>query len=37
VWDYGQSRVYFDGDRVSRWDEWRDSPLKARLPLTDAG
>jgi hypothetical protein len=37
VWDYGQSRVYFDGDRVSRWHEWRGSPLKARPLLTDAG
>jgi outer membrane protein assembly factor BamE (lipoprotein component of BamABCDE complex) len=37
VWDYGQSRVYFDGDRVSRWHEWRGSPLKARLLLTDEG
>jgi hypothetical protein len=37
VWEYGGSRVYFDDDRVTRWDEWRGSPLKARLPSTDAG
>ena len=37
VWDYGPSRVYFDGDRVMRWHEWRGSPLKARRLLTDAG
>ena len=37
VWEYGGSRVYFDGDRVTRWDEWRGSPLKARLPSPEAG
>jgi hypothetical protein len=37
MWEYGQSRIYFDGDRVTRWDEWRGSPLKARLAPADAG
>jgi hypothetical protein len=37
MWEYGQSRVYFDGDRVTRWDEWRGSPLKARPAPADAG
>ena len=37
MWAYGPSRVYFDGDRVTRWDEWRGSPLKARLAPADAG
>jgi hypothetical protein len=37
MWEYGHSRVYFDENRVTRWDEWRGSPLKARLAPTDAG
>jgi outer membrane protein assembly factor BamE (lipoprotein component of BamABCDE complex) len=37
VWEYGQSRVYFDGDHVTRWDEWRGSPLKARPLPAEAG
>jgi outer membrane protein assembly factor BamE (lipoprotein component of BamABCDE complex) len=36
VWDYGHSRVYFADGRVSRWHEWRGSPLKARVLRTDA-
>jgi outer membrane protein assembly factor BamE (lipoprotein component of BamABCDE complex) len=35
VWEYGLSRVYFDDDRVTRWEEWRGSPLKARLTPLD--
>jgi hypothetical protein len=30
VWEYSHSRVYFDSERVTRWEEWRGSPLKAR-------
>lgn len=30
VWEYGYSRVYFNDDRVTRWEAWRSSPLKAR-------
>jgi hypothetical protein len=37
MWEYGQSRIYFDGDRVTRWHEWRGSPLKARPAPADAG
>jgi hypothetical protein len=37
VWEYGGSRIYFDSDRVTRWDEWRGSPLKARLHPAEAG
>jgi hypothetical protein len=33
VWEYGHSRVYFEADRVTRWEEWRGSPLKARYAL----
>ncbi|MEE8292570.1 MAG: DnaJ domain-containing protein [Candidatus Tectomicrobia bacterium] len=32
VWDYGHSRVYFRHGRVTRWDIWSRSPLKAKLP-----
>jgi hypothetical protein len=34
VWEYGHARVYFEADRVSRWEEWRGSPLKARDALS---
>ena len=30
VWDYGVSRVYFEGDRVSGWQEAPLHPLKVR-------
>ena len=30
IWEYGHSRVYFEADRVARWEDWRGSPLKAR-------
>jgi hypothetical protein len=30
VWDYGVSRVYFDGDRVKGWDESPFNPLRVR-------
>jgi DnaJ domain len=33
VWEYGHSRIYFEADRVARWEEWRGSPLKARDAL----
>jgi hypothetical protein len=33
VWEYGHSRVYFEADRVARWEEWRGSPLRARYAL----
>ena len=31
VWKYGSSSVFFQGDRVTRWDVWPGSPLKVRL------
>jgi hypothetical protein len=30
IWEYGHARVYIEGNRVARWEEWRGSPLKAR-------
>jgi len=30
VWEYGHSRIYFNEGRVTRWEEWRGMPLKAR-------
>lgn len=30
VWDYGVSRVYFDGDRVVGWSESPLNPLKVK-------
>jgi len=30
VWEYGVSRVYFDNNRVKRWDESPFNPLKVR-------
>lgn len=30
IWEYTYSRVYFDGNRVTHWDEWPSAPLKAR-------
>ena len=35
VWEYGHARVYFEADRVTRWEEWRGSPLKARYVLQE--
>jgi hypothetical protein len=37
VWEYGHSRVYFEADRVARWEAWRGSPLKARHALQGEG
>jgi DnaJ domain len=31
VWEYGLSRVYFRNGRVTRWEMWPRSPLKAQL------
>jgi len=28
LWEYGMSRIYFDGNRVSRWEESPLTPLK---------
>jgi hypothetical protein len=30
LWEYGSSRIYFEGDRVSRWEESPLAPLKIR-------
>jgi hypothetical protein len=32
VWHYGTSRVYFEGGRVSRWEQDPRNPLRASLP-----
>src|SRR2546422_760072 len=31
LWEYGASRVSFTDNRVTRWEVWPGSPLKARL------
>src|SRR6266446_1528178 len=31
LWEYGASRVSFTDSRVTRWEVWPGSPLKARL------
>jgi hypothetical protein len=30
VWEYGHARIYFNEGRVTRWEEWRGTPLKTR-------
>jgi hypothetical protein len=31
LWEYGASRVFFTGNRVTRWEVWPGSPLHAHL------
>jgi hypothetical protein len=35
LWEYGVSRVMFTDNRVTRWETWPGSPLKARLSPGD--